>query len=64
MDKGLIDSKDRLDVPGRPMLYTTTENFLRCFGISSLDELPDMNIKAGAKNTDDDSDGEQVKLNI
>ena len=40
IDKGLIESKDRLDAPGRPMLYTTTEKFLRVFGLSSLDELP------------------------
>ena len=66
MDKGLIESKDRLDVPGRPMLYTTTENFLRCFGISTLDELPDMGIKAAIpdQTSDNGADGEQVKLNI
>ena len=40
VDKGLIESKGRLDVPGRPSLYGTTENFLRCFGIESLDQLP------------------------
>lgn len=40
IDKGLIESKERLDAPGRPMLYTTTEKFLRVFGLSSLDELP------------------------
>ena len=40
IDKGLLESKDRLDAPGRPMLYTTTEKFLRVFGLSSLDELP------------------------
>ena len=38
-DKGLIEAVGRLDVPGRPTLYATTEAFLRCFGISSLDEL-------------------------
>lgn len=41
IDKGLIESKERLDAPGRPMLYTTTEKFLRVFGLSSLDELPE-----------------------
>ena len=40
IDKGLIESLSRLDAPGRPMLYTTTEKFLRVFGLSSLDELP------------------------
>ncbi|MBR2335552.1 MAG: SMC-Scp complex subunit ScpB [Clostridia bacterium] len=41
IDKGLIESKERMDAPGRPMLYTTTEKFLRVFGLSSLDELPE-----------------------
>lgn len=38
--KDLIEEKGRLELPGRPLLYGTTENFLRCFNISSLDELP------------------------
>jgi len=40
IDKGLIEACGRLDAPGRPMLYITTEKFLRVFGISSLSELP------------------------
>ncbi len=40
IDKGLIEACGRLDAPGRPMLYATTEKFLRVFGISSLSELP------------------------
>ncbi len=40
LDRGLIESKGRLDAPGRPMLYGTTPDFLRAFGISSIDELP------------------------
>lgn len=39
-EKRLIEEKGRLDIPGRPLLYGTTDNFLRCFNISSLDELP------------------------
>ena len=38
--KGLVEEKGRLELPGRPLLYGTTENFLRCFNISSIDELP------------------------
>ena len=38
--KGLIEERGRMDLPGRPLLYGTTSNFLRCFGISSLDQLP------------------------
>lgn len=40
IDRGLIESKGRLDAPGRPMLYGTTPDFLRAFGINSIDELP------------------------
>lgn len=40
LDRGLITSTGRLDVPGRPMLYGTTSDFLRCFGLNDLDSLP------------------------
>lgn len=39
-EKGLIEEKGRLDLPGRPLLYGTTPVFLRCFGLESIDELP------------------------
>lgn len=38
--KGLVEEKGRLELPGRPLLYGTTENFLRCFNINSIEELP------------------------
>ena len=40
--KGLIEEKGRLDLPGRPLLYGTTPEFLKCFSVSSLDELPEL----------------------
>lgn len=40
IDRGLIECQGRLDVPGRPMLYGTTSDFLRCFGLPDLDSLP------------------------
>ncbi len=40
IERGLIEAKGRLDVPGRPNLYGTTADFLRCFGLSSIGELP------------------------
>ncbi len=40
LDRGLIESKGRMDAPGRPMLYGTTQDFLRCFGIKDLSSLP------------------------
>ena len=44
IDKELIVSTGRLDAPGRPLLYGTTEKFLRVFGLNSLDELPETEI--------------------
>lgn len=41
IDKALIESCGRLDAPGRPMLYATTDKFLRVFGFNSLDDLPE-----------------------
>lgn len=40
VDKGLVQDCGRLDVPGRPILYQTTETFLRAFGLSSVSQLP------------------------
>lgn len=38
--KKLIEERGRLELPGRPLIYGTTPDFMRCFSISSLDELP------------------------
>lgn len=38
----LIESAGKLDAPGRPTMYRTTENFLKSFGIKSLDDLPEL----------------------
>ena len=41
VERGLLEEYGRLeDVPGRPIAYRTTENFLRCFGLGSIDALP------------------------
>ncbi len=40
LNKGLIDDVGRADGPGRPILYSTTTEFLKHFGLSSYDELP------------------------
>ena len=75
LDRGLIESKGRLDVPGRPMLYGTTKDFLRCFGLKDLDSLPPtsdelIDVFNGAKSNDkqsgDDSveDGAQLSVDI
>ncbi|MBQ3023109.1 MAG: SMC-Scp complex subunit ScpB [Clostridia bacterium] len=40
LERGLIDELGRAETPGRPILYGTTTEFLRCFGLKSLEELP------------------------
>lgn len=47
LEKHLIESCGRLDVPGRPRLYRTTENFLRVFGMQSLEDLPEVTVPTG-----------------
>lgn len=42
---GLVEEVGRLDAPGRPMLFGTSEEFLRCFDLSSLSELPDIDLE-------------------
>lgn len=42
LTKKLIEENGRLNVPGRPILYKTTPDFLRVFGLSSLDDLPEI----------------------
>ena len=40
VERGLLEEGERLDLPGKPIAYRTTPAFLRCFGLSSLDDLP------------------------
>ena len=42
---GLVEEVGRLDAPGKPMLFGTTEEFLRCFNLSSLTDLPDVDLE-------------------
>lgn len=42
LEYDLITELGRLDAPGRPILFGTTEQFLRCFGVKSLEELPEL----------------------
>lgn len=43
LEYDLICELGRLDAPGRPLLFGTTEQFLRCFGVSSIEDLPEVN---------------------
>jgi len=51
VEKKMIEPCGRLDTPGRPTLYRTTEDFLRVFGISSLEELPAVLVKSDTGET-------------
>lgn len=46
-EKGLIKEVGRLEVPGRPILYGTTDEFLRQFGLKTLKELPSLDLYGG-----------------
>ena len=56
--KGLIEERGRLELPGKPLLYGTTKNFLRCFGINDLSGLPPLPKNENAE----ESTAEQIPL--
>lgn len=58
VEKGLIEECGRLELPGKPLLYGTTKNFLRCFGINDLSELPPLPKNENAE----ESTAEQILL--
>jgi len=49
---GLIEDIGRADLPGRPLLYSTTQEFLRKFGYSSLKDLPEFNVAVDEKQSE------------
>ena len=59
LDKNLIEACGRMDAPGRPMLYVTTDKFLRVFGLNSLSELPETEALSIAA-----AQAEQVEMEI
>lgn len=67
ISRQLIEEKGRLELPGRPLVYGTTEHFLRCFNISSLDELPplpdDSTDEGGDENVTDESETPDGQVN-
>lgn len=62
IEKGLLEEKGRLELPGRPLLYGTTKNFLRCFGISDISELPPLPHDKDGVNQPDL--GEQLEMDV
>ena len=63
--RGLLEEKGRLDLPGRPLLYGTTPDFLRCFCLTSLADLPELPEKPEIDIEQDDEidndQGEQIR---
>lgn len=48
LERNLIEQRGRLDLPGRPLLYGTTDEFLRCFGLESIKDLPKLDDDAAS----------------
>lgn len=53
VEKGLIEEAGRLELPGRPIAYRTTDTFLRCFGLNSLENLPPLPTQEGQLSLDE-----------
>lgn len=68
VQKGLLEERGRLELPGRPLLYGTTENFLRCFQLASIEQLPpppgeeDASEESGEDAEDGEGDLEQISF--
>ena len=52
-ERGLIEEAGRLELPGRPIAYRTTDVFLRCFGLASINELPELPTQEGQLSLDE-----------
>jgi len=65
LEYDLITELGRLDAPGRPILFGTTEQFLRSFGVKSLEELPEMNtLQLEEFKAQAEAEVQQLKLDI
>jgi segregation and condensation protein B len=59
VDKGLVEEAGRLEIPGRPISYKTSVNFLRCFGLKTLENLPVLPDDSGQVLLDEVVEGEK-----
>jgi segregation and condensation protein B len=64
VEYGLVEEVGRLDAPGRPLLFGTTEEFLRRFSVQSLEELPTLNPEQMEHFKEEAEDEAQLKLDI
>lgn len=53
VERGLVEEAGRLELPGRPIAYRTTDVFLRCFGLTSIGELPSLPAQDGQMSLDE-----------
>ena len=58
VERNLIEEVGRLDAPGRPILFGTTQEFLRCFGVAALEELPEFELFGKSE------EGEQIEMEL
>lgn len=58
VEKGLVEEAGRMELPGRPIAYRTTSAFLRCFGLSTLEELPAIEDEEPAQQEPDENNGQ------
>lgn len=64
LEYNLIQELGRLDAPGKPLLFGTTEEFLRSFGVHSIDELPILNPDQVEEFRQEAEEEMQVKINV
>lgn len=64
VEYGLVEETGRLEAPGRPLLFGTTEEFLRRFSVHSLNDLPTLNPEQIEHFKEEAEDEAQLKLNI
>ncbi|MCD7982388.1 MAG: SMC-Scp complex subunit ScpB [Clostridiales bacterium] len=64
LEYDLIRELGRLDAPGRPILFGTTEEFLRCFGVQSVDDLPSPDPEQIEEMKQEAQEEVQLKLNL
>jgi len=64
IEYNLVSEVGRLDAPGRPLLFGTTEDFLRKFGVKSIDDLPEINSDKIAEFESEAEQEVQLKLEV
>lgn len=64
VEYNLISEVGRKDAPGRPILFGTTEEFLRCFGVQSVEDLPAMNPEQMEEFKQEAQEEVQLKLKL